>query len=173
MLLNMIRKPRIKSTTLNPTPLLISEFTLRFDGCSKGNPGIGGAGAVLYKNDVEIWNSCKFIGMYITNNQAEYEGLLLGLTRANEMKIQKLLVEGDSNLVIKQMKGEYKVKSLSILELYNKCVDLSRNIPIINYQHIYRERNKRADELSNKSLETFFSNDNNRIVSSSSFLKPI
>ncbi len=90
------------------------EYVLYFDGCSKGNPGIAGAGTVIYKNEEEIYTETTFVGDYETNNVAEYTGLIIGLGYAVNNKIQKLLVRGDSNLVIKQMNGEYQVKSTNI-----------------------------------------------------------
>ena len=132
---------------------IVSEYVLKFDGCSKGNPGIAGAGAVIYKDNEEIWSDCKFVGNKITNNESEYEGLLLGLVQSNKMDIQNLLIQGDSQLVIKQMKGEYKVKSPNLILLHESCIELTKTIPIVNFQHIYREHNTRADELSNIAVE--------------------
>jgi ribonuclease HI len=131
-------------------------FRLQFDGCSKANPGLAGAGAVIYdvKND-EIWNGHEFIGTKITNNYAEYMGLIIGLRKAQEMKIKQLIVEGDSMLVIKQMNGEFKVKSLHLLELYNEAKLLEKCFDSIYYKHIYRTNNKRADELSNIAVDNY------------------
>ena len=99
-------------------------YTLFFDGCCKGNPGISGCGAVLYKNETydisdnidiykyenEIWTSNHYIG-YNTNNASEYNGLIIGLTQVVVMGIKELVVKGDSLLVINQMKGEYNINS--------------------------------------------------------------
>uniref|UniRef100_A0A6C0DKZ1 RNase H type-1 domain-containing protein n=1 Tax=viral metagenome TaxID=1070528 RepID=A0A6C0DKZ1_9ZZZZ len=133
------------------TPIM--EYCLKFDGCSKGNPGPAGAGAVIYKNDQEIWANSKYVGDKETNNVAEYHGLIMGLSRANELGIKELLVMGDSELIIKQMKGEYKVKSVNIIEHYLKAKTLSRLFDNIKYEHIYRKDNTRADELANLGLQ--------------------
>ena len=130
-------------------------FKLCFDGCSKGNPGLSGAGAVLYESNDEIWSGSAFVSQSATNNMAEYSGLILGLEKASEMKIKNLLVEGDSLLVIKQMKGEYKVNSDNIITLYQKAKVLEKNFENIYYNHIYRSFNKRADELSNIAILDF------------------
>lgn len=135
-------------------------FKLKFDGCSKGNPGIAGAGAVLYlnnddDNDVsleEIWATSQFIGTKVTNNEAEYSGLIIGLKRAIEMNIKELNVEGDSLLVIKQMLGEYNVKSENLFKLYNEAKECQKQFKNITFTHIYRNQNKRADQLSNMAL---------------------
>ena len=126
-----------------------SNYLLRFDGCSKGNPGLAGSGAVIYYNNLEIWSKAVFVGKNSTNNEAEYTGLIIGLEEAAQMKIESLQVEGDSLLVIKQMKGEYKVKSANLINLYNEAKLLEKEFEFISFNHIYRENNKRADELSN------------------------
>jgi ribonuclease HI len=129
-----------------------NNYLLKFDGCSKGNPGLSGAGAVIYKNGVEIWSKSIFVGKNNTNNEAEYNGLLIGLEEAVNMGIETLDVEGDSLLIIKQMKGEYKVKSEKLLNLYTKAKLYEKMIKEIEYNHVYREKNIRADELSNMGL---------------------
>ena len=80
------------------------EYKLQFDGCSKSNPGIAGAGAVIYKFNEEISSKIQFVGNNETNNVAEYTGLIIGLKEAIKLSITSLIVEGDSMLVIKQMK---------------------------------------------------------------------
>lgn len=138
-------------------------FKLKFDGCSKGNPGLAGAGAVLYitvgKDDdddsaslEEIWATSQFVGSKATNNEAEYMGLIIGLKRAIEMNIKELNVEGDSLLVIKQMLGEYNVKSENLFKLYNEAKECQKQFKNITFTHIYRNQNKRADQLSNLAL---------------------
>ena len=70
------------------------KYILYFDGCCKGNPGPGGAGAVLYKNNIEIWSDSKFVGENVTNNIAEYTGMLIGLEyAAKQDDIDHLLVK--------------------------------------------------------------------------------
>ena len=129
------------------------QYILYFDGCSKGNPGLGGAGSVLYKDDIEIWGSSQMVGKHVTNNVAEYSGLIMGLNEVYTRKIQNIIVRGDSQLVIKQMKGEYKVKSESLEEYYKQAKLLESYIGKIIFEHVYRDKNKRADELSNMALD--------------------
>lgn len=133
-----------------------SAHRLYFDGCSKGNPGASGAGAVLYevfKNDeYEIWNDCCFVGSSSTNNEAEYTGLLIGMKEAIRRGIRDIDIYGDSQLVIKQMRGEYAVKSPGLLQLYKQAKDLERGFDKVRYAHVYRHNNTRADELSNAGL---------------------
>lgn len=131
----------------------ITEYCLKFDGCSKGNPGPSGAGAVIYRNDSEVWSRSIYVGDKETNNVAEYSGLILGLNKASELGIREMLVIGDSELIIKQMKGEYKVKSLNIMDFYLRAKRLATLFDEIQYQHVYRKDNVRADELANIGLE--------------------
>ena len=126
-------------------------YTLYFDGCCKGNPGKSGAGAVIYKDTTEIWSKSKLVGI-ATNNQAEYEGLILGLNGAIELNIKKLKVIGDSKLVINQLSGNYKIKSNNLIESYNIAKDKIKYFDFILFYHIERNKNKRADELANIGL---------------------
>lgn len=127
--------------------------TLYFDGCSKGNPGISGAGAVIYDEQlVEIWSTSYFVGNNNTNNEAEYTGLLIGLKKSVELGIDHLLVRGDSQLIIRQLKGEYKVKSESLKPMYSEAIELIHQIGSVQFEHVYRHLNKRADALSNQGI---------------------
>jgi len=125
-------------------------YSVYFDGCSKGNPGPAGAGYVIYKDDVEIDSESIYLGTQ-TNNFAEYSGLIYALKKANSLGITEMNVYGDSMLVIKQMKGLYKVKAAGLKTLYEYAVILSSKIKI-NYNHVLRVNNKRADELANEAL---------------------
>jgi ribonuclease HI len=140
-----------KSSTIKIFPKL--EYLLKFDGCSKGNPGPAACGAALYQNETEIWSGSKFLGYNETNNYAEYMGLIIGLQKAVELNIKELSVEGDSLLVIKQINGQYKVKSSNISELHKIAMNLKKKFTIITFNHVYRENNKRADELCNNEIE--------------------
>lgn len=129
-----------------------NSYVLFFDGCSKGNPGKAGCGAVIYENNVEIFSKAVFVGKKETNNYAEYMGLIVGLENAIIKKIKVLTVKGDSMLVIKQMNGLYKVKSPNLIPLFEFAKQLEIKFDKITYTHVYRNNNKRADELSNIAL---------------------
>jgi ribonuclease HI len=131
------------------------DYKMNFDGCSKGNPGLAGAGAVIYHFDKECWADSFFVGESFTNNHAEYAGLILGLQQAKVLGIKQLKVEGDSLLVINQMKGLYKCKSINLLELYEKARELESCFDKIEYEHVLRNKNKRADELSNIAVDQY------------------
>jgi ribonuclease HI len=130
------------------------EYVLFFDGCSKNNPGPSGAGAVLYHNGVEIWSTAVFVGHKETNNVAEYTGMIVGIKRAVEMGIRRLVVKGDSNLVVQQMNGKFRVNADHIKPLYATAKNIIRNFDSIQFVHVYRHLNQRADELSNMGLES-------------------
>lgn len=127
-------------------------YTLYFDGCSKGNPGRGGAGAVLFDTDKEVVSCKRYVGDSVTNNVAEYTGLIIGLEKALDYGVKELSVKGDSLLVIRQMKGEYKVNAPTLINLYKKAVELAKQFGSISFEHVYRHDNKRADQLSNEAL---------------------
>ena len=126
----------------------IPKYLLRFDGASKGNPGIAGAGAVLYENEKEIWSTSRYLGIQ-TNNYAECFAVILGINEACRRKIKNLEVEGDSMLVINQLKGKWKVNNKDLKTLYLSIQQTLKQFNNITYKHIYRNNNKRADELAN------------------------
>ena len=127
-------------------------YEIYFDGCSKGNPGKAGAGAVLYKNNNELESKSLFVGEKETNNVAEYKGLITGLALAIKNNVKEVIVKGDSLLIIQQMTGKYKVKSENLMALYLQAKDLDRWFTKIDYKHVYRTSNKRADSLANMAI---------------------
>jgi ribonuclease HI len=127
-------------------------YTLYFDGCSKGNPGKAGAGSVMYKDGAEIWAKSEYLDNQ-TNNYAEYMGLINGLKYATSNDISKLTVYGDSMLIIKQMRGEYAVKSTNLMKLHSEAKNLKMSFKEVEFLHVYRDGNKRADELANMGLK--------------------
>jgi len=137
-----------------------SEYTMNFDGASRGNPGPAGIGAVIFHNGQEIWASCQYIGTK-TNNQSEYSALILGLKEALSRDIRQIHVYGDSLLVINQINGQYKVKNPGLQELYQEVQQLKAQFDMIVFTHIYREFNKRADHLSNMALDVLDVNEDN------------
>ena len=132
------------------------EYLLRFDGGSRGNPGIAGAGMVLYDRETgkEVWCGWKYLDEVSTNNEAEYAALLVGLKCAKALGITHLLVEGDSNLVVKQMNGTYKVKAANLGVLHKSCSEVVEGFEYCHFQHIRRAKNARADELANHAMDS-------------------
>lgn len=132
-------------------------ITIYTDGGARGNPGPAGAGAAIYKGEKEIGSVSKFLGTQ-TNNWAEYEALVLALETARSLVgspvTAQVTVKMDSELIVKQMRGEYKVKDPG-LKKQNERVRMLilESFPKIEFVHVRRELNKRADELANEAMD--------------------
>lgn len=123
------------------------------DGGARGNPGPSGIGAVLYdENKVMVAEISEYLGV-ATNNQAEYKALIAALKKAIELGASELDCYLDSELVVKQLKREYKVKNQDLAPLFLMIHNLSLNFKKITYTHIPRERNKEADRLANEAMD--------------------
>ena len=123
------------------------------DGGARGNPGPAGIGCVLLD---EPGNVVAEISEYIgetTNNQAEYKALLAGLTKAKELGAEKIEVFLDSELVVKQINREYRVKDKGLAPLFVKVYNLTLGFKKIVFSHIRREKNELADKLVNLALD--------------------
>jgi ribonuclease HI len=123
------------------------------DGASRGNPGPSGAGAVIVSAAGHIVAKLgKFLGES-TNNVAEYTGLILGLKRAKAMGIKELDVFSDSELIVKQLAGDYAVKAEHLRHLHDEAKALLAAFPDVHVAHIPREENAAADEMSNRAID--------------------
>lgn len=128
-------------------------FTLYTDGGARGNPGPAGAGALLLGPDgAEVEAISAYLGE-MTNNQAEYRALLLGLQAAVDNGVQALDVRMDSELIVKQMNGEYKVKHPEMKVLHSQARQLVAKIDTVSFNHIRRELNGDADALVNQAID--------------------
>lgn len=123
------------------------------DGGARGNPGPAGCGAVLFEDDGELINFTGEYHAHATNNYAEYSALLLGLKLAAKQGIKRLECFLDSELVVKQLNGEYKVKDENIKQLYEKVKKHSQEFDFVIFKHVPREQNKHADRLVNLILD--------------------
>jgi ribonuclease HI len=123
------------------------------DGAARGNPGPAGAGAVIVNPDGHIVAKIgKFLGDS-TNNVAEYMGLILGLRRAKAMGIKELDVFSDSELLVKQLAGDYAVKAEHLRPLHEEAKSLLGAFSTIQVRHIPREENAQADLMSNRAID--------------------
>ena len=123
------------------------------DGAARGNPGPAGAGAVIISPDGHVVAK---VGKYLgetTNNVAEYTGLILGLKRAKAMGLRELDVLADSELLVKQLSGEYQVKADHLRPLHDEAKALLAGFDKIDLRHIPREENEAADEMSNRAID--------------------
>jgi ribonuclease HI len=136
---------------------MTTAYELFSDGAARGNPGPAGAGALLRSEDGEILAEISEYLGETTNNQAEYQALLLGLKKAEELKLTTLKVFLDSELVVKQLNGDYKVKHPDLIPLYREVSALLKKFPSIAVAHVYREKNKEADKLANLAIDNHFS----------------
>lgn len=123
------------------------------DGGARGNPGPAAIGAVLYKNDKVVGKVSQYIGE-TTNNQAEYQAIMEGLNLALSKNIDELECFLDSELVVKQLNQEYKVKDKELAKIFVKVWNLSLKFKKISFSHIRREFNKEADKLVNEALDS-------------------
>ena len=131
-----------------------NEIKLYTDGGSRGNPGPSASGYVLMNmDDAVIFEGGVYLGV-TTNNQAEYKALKFGLAEAKERGAQVVYVYMDSQLVVNQMKGTYKVKKAELIPIYNDIKELASTFAKITYTHVPRELNKLADAMVNEVLDS-------------------
>ena len=128
-------------------------WVLHSDGGARGNPGPGGAGIVLRRADGSIAaEGGAFLGT-VTNNVAEYAALLWGLRAARVLGARSLLVKADSELVVKQMRGEYRVKNEGLKPLFCEARALQRGFDEVEFAHVRRAENAEADALANQAMD--------------------
>ncbi len=128
-------------------------YQLQFDGGSRGNPGPAGIGVTLTSySGKPVYELGEYLGR-CTNNVAEYTALLRGLAAAKTLGIKHLVVKADSELVVRQLNGIYKVKSPDLKPLYLQATGLIDQIGKVTISHVYREDNSRADELANEAMD--------------------
>jgi ribonuclease HI len=123
------------------------------DGASRGNPGPSGAGALLTTKDgAVVAELVSFLG-FATNNVAEYEALLLGLTGARARGATAITVRMDSELVVKQVNGSYQVKSPPLKRLHARVLSLRREFERFRIEYVPRAENAAADRLANRAID--------------------
>lgn len=127
---------------------------IRTDGGSRGNPGPAGVGVVIENADTNevVETHAKFLGK-TTNNQAEYKAVILGLERAVVLGATHVEVVADSELLIKQARGEYRVKNPDLQIRFAELKAFERQLPRVSYRHVRREFNKAADALANEAMD--------------------
>jgi ribonuclease HI len=129
-------------------------LTIHTDGASRGNPGDAAFAYTIARDGAPDVEEAGCLGR-VTNNQAEYTALVRALEHALRLgEHHRLLVHSDSELMVKQMRGEYKVKNEELRGLYDQARTLTRRFTgAVTFQHVRREHNKRADELCNLALD--------------------
>jgi len=128
-------------------------YRANIDGGSRGNPGPAAYGVIIRDGGGEIVARLKkYIGR-MTNNVAEYYGLIAAMDYAQSHAIRALRIESDSELLVKQMRGQYKVKSEDLRPLFERAQKMSKAFDSFRIEHVYREQNREADALANEALD--------------------
>jgi ribonuclease HI len=125
------------------------------DGGARGNPGPAGIGVVIWDGNNLVGRYKKFIGQ-ATNNQAEYQAVIFGLEQAKKIGASEVEVFLDSELVVRQLNREYKVKDKDLAPLFIKVWNLSLGFKRITFNYIPREKNREADKLVNEAIDKGF-----------------
>jgi ribonuclease HI len=126
---------------------------LSTDGGARGNPGPAAYGYVLEAEDGQVLAAHGEAIGRATNNVAEYSGLVAGLEKAAELGVRELEVVSDSELLVKQMRGEYRVKNETLRDLWEQASDLERRFARVRYTAVKRAHNELADSLVNQALD--------------------
>ncbi len=128
-------------------------YRANIDGGSRGNPGPASYGVIIRDGRGEIVARLKkYIGR-MTNNVAEYYGLIAALDYAESHGVRTIRIESDSELLVKQMRGQYKVKSEDLRPLFERAQKMSKAFDSFRIEHVYREQNREADALANQALD--------------------
>ncbi len=136
-----------------PERKITAAYQANIDGGSRGNPGPAAYGVIVRDARGEVVARLKkYIGQN-TNNVAEYFGLIAALDYAESHGIRALRVESDSELLVKQMRGQYKVKSSDLRPLYERARKMAQGLESFRIDHVYREQNREADALANQALD--------------------
>jgi ribonuclease HI len=130
----------------------VSGAILRTDGGSRGNPGPAGAGFVIEKDGQVVCRAGRFLGS-VTNNVAEYEALIWGLENVSALGFASVTVFADSELLVKQVNGQYRVKNEGLRPLFARAVKLLRAFSSFKVNHVRREQNAEADEMANQAMD--------------------
>lgn len=128
-------------------------LTILADGAARGNPGPAAIGVVIMDETESILRELSWTIGKATNNQAEYQALIAGLEAAAEMRAIRVTVNMDSELVVRQLQGIYKVKSPKLAPLFQRAWELRSRFESFLIAHVPRERNRRADALANRALD--------------------
>jgi ribonuclease HI len=131
----------------------VTGAVLRTDGGSRGNPGPAGAGFVIERDGDIVCRGGRFLGS-VTNNVAEYEALIWGLENVSAMGFGTVTVYADSELLVKQVNGQYRVKNEGLKPLFARALKLLRGFSSFKVAHVRREFNCDADEMANQAMDS-------------------
>jgi len=132
-----------------------ADFTVYIDGASSGNPGDAGVGVVIESKDKKQKETIsRYIGTG-TNNVAEYTALIIALRRLETLQAREVDIRSDSELLVKQLRGEYSVKKEHLKKLFSTAVALCKKIPSLHVGHIRRDSNNEADALAKEAIKKY------------------
>jgi ribonuclease HI len=150
---NLFSSPNVSASKLSTSKAAVAAHTAHVDGGARGNPGPAGYGvAIEDAAGRPVAELSEYLGHH-TNNYAEYQGLLAALRYAAEKQITALKVVSDSELMVRQMKGIYKVRHPELRKLYDQAQQLVRRLEHFEIRHALREHNKAADRLANEAMD--------------------
>jgi ribonuclease HI len=130
----------------------VTRAALRTDGGARGNPGPAGAGFVIEVDGEVVCAAGRYLGE-CTNNVAEYEAVIWGLENCLELGYRKVTVFSDSELLVKQLNGQYCVKNEGLKPLFKRTLELLRKYESFDVVHVRRENNRQADALANEAMD--------------------
>jgi ribonuclease HI len=133
-----------------------SSVVLYTDGAARGNPGPAGIGVVALSGGREVFAISKYIGV-ATNNVAEYMAVIAGLEKARELGLEEVTVMMDSELVVRQLNGAYKVRDAKLKRLHSRARAALQGLERCSFVHLPRRQNAAADELANRALDDVLS----------------
>ncbi len=126
---------------------------VNIDGASRGNPGLSAIGIIVKNNEIILIEHAEFLGIR-TNNQAEYEALRRALEICNELD-NEITILSDSELLVNQRNFKYRLRNQHLKIIYREISNLEKNFEKIQYKHIPREKNNKADNLANRALNEY------------------
>ncbi|GIU96865.1 MAG: hypothetical protein KatS3mg013_0668 [Actinomycetota bacterium] len=129
--------------------------TVHTDGAARGNPGPAGAGAVVYDERGRVLAEVARGLGEATNNVAEYTAVILGLERARALGAREVVVRTDSQLLVQQLRGRYRVRSARLRPLHARVEELARAFDEVRFEHVPRDRNVTADRLANRGVDAW------------------
>jgi ribonuclease HI/probable phosphoglycerate mutase len=131
----------------------LTQLIANSDGASRGNPGAAALGVMIKNPAGEIILEVSRCLGRLTNNQAEYAAVIVALEEAHKLGADELLLKADSELVVKQLSGQYRVKNAGLAPLYAKVKALEVKFKSVKYRYVPREHNREADALANRALD--------------------
>ena len=131
----------------------MKKLVIHTDGASRGNPGRAAIGAIMRdEKDALVATISRDIGK-TTNNQAEYRAVIAALKKAASLGVENVELNSDSELIVKQIKGQYRVKKDTLRPLYENVMQLKNRFKSFKIRHVPRERNREADKLANAAIK--------------------